>query len=332
MNSKRMSWKKPLMVGMVIVLLAIMLAGISMQANAEENPKYTFYMVVHGGIAHPFWRVVERGAMDAAAMLPEVEVIYIGPTSFKFEEFMSMINTAIAAKPDGLLVTVTSWSPLDEPLRAAIKAGIPVIALNAKDPRPEDERIPYLTYIGEDHYTVGQLCAREALKVFTPKRAVAGMHHPGAFNIEERIAGFMDTLKEAGIPVEALAVTDDPTKGAEIVLDYIRGHPDTDLFGTMSDIHGEAFLPRGIEEGLLPTKLKMTVTDISPAVLVGVEEGNILFATDQQQYLQGYLPVHFMYLYVKYGFTPPPLVATGPMLVDKSAVPAIRETTDKGYR
>jgi simple sugar transport system substrate-binding protein len=36
--------------------------------------------------------------------------------------------------------------------------------------------------------------------------------------------------------------------------------------------------------------------DLSGDVVTAIEDGEILFAVDQQQYLQGYLPVVFLYL------------------------------------
>lgn len=330
MNLKKMNWKRALMTGVVIALLGGMIVGSPTQANAEENPQYTFYMIVHGGIAHPFWKVVEKGAKDADAMLPEVKVIYSGPTAYDFEKFMSLVETAIAARPDGLLVTITSHPALDEPLRKAIKAGIPVIAINAKDPRSEDGRIPYLTYIGEDHYLVGVTMAKRSMETFKPKRAVFGNHHPGAFHIEERQAGFVDTLKKAGIPAEGLDVTADPVKGAEILIDYTRAHPDTDLVYPGATPHVETFVHRAEEERL--TEVRVPCIDLSPRVLDYILDDKILFTLDQQQYLQGYLSVQLMYLHVKYGFTPPSKVPTGPAVVYKSAVPAVKELVKEGYR
>lgn len=321
---------KSLLSIVAVMTLVIGVFGFASTPVAKAEEKYTFYMVVHGGIAHPFWKVVEKGAKDADAMLPEVKVIYSGPTAYDFEKFMSLVETAIAAEPDGLLVTITSHPALDEPLRKAIKAGIPVIAINAKDPRSEDERIPYLTYIGEDHYLVGVAMAKRSMAVFKPRRAVFGNHHPGAFHIEERQAGFVDTLKKAGIPAEGVDVTADPVKGADILIDYIRAHPDTDLVYPGATPHVETFAHRAEEEGF--TEVRIPCIDLSPKVLDHILNDKILFTIDQQQYLQGYLSVELMYLHAKYGFTPPSKVPTGPAIVDKSVIPAVKKLVKEGYR
>ena len=332
MSWRKISWGKRVMVGVIIALLLGVLMGASIQASANEDPEYTFYMVVHGGIRDPFWKVVEKGAKDADALLPEVKVVYTGPAEYDFEKFMSLVETSIAAGPDGLLVTITNYAPLDEPLRTAIKNKLPVIAINAKDPRPEDKRIPYLTYIGEDHYLVGETMAKRSMAVFKPKRAVFANHHPGAFHIEERAAGFIDTLKKAGIPAEEVNVTADPVKGADILIDYLKSHPDCDLVYPAATAWCETFMVRLLEEKKLADRVKVCMIDMSPKVLDYIMKDKILFTLDQQQYLQGYLSVMLMYLHVKNGFTPPSKVPTGPAIIDKSVIPTLRILVKEGIR
>lgn len=354
-------WK--LAIPVVLVILAAMVLGacapaapaeeeaalppaeeeITPEVVEEETPakeeELTFYMIVHGGIAHPFWKVVEKGAMDAAALYPDLKLIYSGPEEYNLEKFMSLVEAAIAAKPNGLIVTITSETALDEPLRAAIKDGIPVIAINAADSRPEGERIPYLTYIGEDAYTMGALVAKKMLEMASemgvePKRGVYGNHAPGAFNIEQRATAFMDTFKAAGIPAEQIDVTADPVKGAEVLVAYLKANPDVNMVQPAGTPHTEAFIARAIEEGYTPGKdLFVATIDLSPKVLDYIEEGKMLFTTDQQQYLQGYLSVVNMYLYVKYGFVPPPApISTGEAVATKDLVPKNRDLVERGYK
>jgi len=323
----------------VLVLAAglVMLVefGGSSSVQAEE---YTVYSVMHGGIAHPFWKVVEKGTTDADALYPDLKVTYSGPEVYDFEKFMALVEAAIAAKPDGLIVTITSHEALDEPLRRAIKMGIPVIAINAMDPRSDAEKIPYLTYIGEDHYGMGALVAREMIKMMKekgvePKRAVYGNHHPGAFHIEQRAQGFVDTAKAAGIPAEQIDVTADPVQGSELLIAYLKANPDTNMVQPSGTPHSEAFVVRATEEKYkLGEELFVATIDLSPKVLDHIEEGKMLFAADQQQYLQGYLSVVNMYLYLKYGFVPAPLISTGEAAATADLVPMVKDLAEKGYK
>ena len=69
-------------------------------------------------------------------------------------------------------------------------------------------------------------------------------------------------------------------------------------------------------------------------VLAGIQDGSILFTVDQQQYLQGYLPIAMLVLYHDNGNTlggghP---VLTGPAFVDAENVDQVAEFVEAGTR
>lgn len=325
------TWLK---IAAVLILVAGLVIGIGGGSLAEAR-KYTVYVVVHGGITDPFWKVCEKGAKDVAALYPDLDVTYVGPAVYKFEEFMTYIESAIAYNPDALVCTLTDPPAMDEPLRAAIAAGLPVVAINAPDLRePVEARIPVLTYVGEDSYVIGVTAAKETLERFTPKRAVFANHHPGAVNIEARGRGWVDTMKAQGIPAEQLDITEDAVKGAEITAAYLKAHPDTDAIFVSNTLRTETIIPRLEAEGIkVGVDVKIAQMDISPKILEYIKAGKVMFTMDQQQYLQGYLGVLFAYLNAKYGFTPPPApISTGPAVVTKTEIPALATLSKEGYR
>lgn len=318
---------------MVLVLVVGLAAVIGTTSIGAE--KYTVYVVVHGGIADPFWKVVEKGATDAAALYPDLDVIYIGPAVFDLEEFLADIEAAIAAEPNGLVCTLTAPEAMDEPLRAAMAAGLPVIAINAPDLRqPPEVRIPVLTYIGEESYFIGVTAAKETLARFTPKRAVFCHHHPGAVHIDQRGQGYVDTMNAAGVPAEMLDITEDPVKGAEITAAYLKAHPDCDALFSSNTLRTETIIPRLEEEGYeVGVDVRIAQMDMSPKILEYILEGKVMFTMDQQQYLQGLWGVEFMYLHLKYNFTPPPApVSTGPAVITAEDIPGLEELVKEGYR
>lgn len=321
---------------LLILLLVIGLAfGLGGGTLAQAGK--TIYVVVHGGIADPFWKVVEHGVKDAAAapVCSGFNVIYTGPEVYNLEEFLADINAALAAKPAGLVCTLTAPEAMDEPLRAAIAEGLPVIAINAPDLRePEEARIPVLTYIGEDSYFIGVTAARETLKRFTPKRAIYLNHHPGARNIYLRGKGYCDVMSQNNIPCEQVDITEDAVKGAEITVAYLKAHPDTDAIFCGNTLRTETIIPRLEEEGIkVGEDVKIAQMDISPKILDYIEEGKVMFTLDQQQYLQGFWGVEFMCLHLKYGFTPPPPpVSTGPAVITAEDIPMLKELAEQGYR
>jgi simple sugar transport system substrate-binding protein len=305
----------------VVWLLAIFcLLALSVWATGEKEAQagaagaakqYKVYAVVHGGIGDPYWKKVEKGIKAAAALAPDLEVIYTGPDVFNFEQFMSMLQGALAADLDGLIATMTNPEAMDSLLRAEIKQGLPVIAIDSPDPRPPLERIPYLSYIGEIPYEGGVLAAKTILQEYKPKRAIYGNHHPGALNIQQRGKGFIDVMREANVPVEALDITEDPVQGAEIMLSYLKRYPDTDTIFTGNMLRAETLVVRMEEEGLSPGEdVHISTFGLTPSSVEMLKEGKIDFSIDEQPYMQGFLGVTFTYLHLKYGFTPPAEIPT----------------------
>jgi simple sugar transport system substrate-binding protein len=296
--------------------------------KAEE---LTVYAVVHGGIGDPYWKKVEQGIKDADALFADLKVVYTGPDVFNFEQFMAMLEAAIATDPAGLLATMTNPEAMDEVLRAAIADGLPVIAIDSPDARPPLEKIPYLSYIGELPYEGGVLAAKQILKEYKPKRAMYGNHHPGAMNIQERGQGFIDVLTEAGVTAEPLDITEDPVQGAEIMLSYLKAHPETDTIFTGNMLQAEALVVRLEEEGIeLGKDVKISTFGLTPTTMEMMEQGKIDFSIDEQPYMQGFLGVTYMYLHLKYGFTPPvdnPTLGLFPEDVSK-----LKETVEQGIR
>ena len=78
---------------------------------------------------------------------PGVKTEYLSTNEYSLQNFIAILNQAIATRPDGIAVPIPaakrsnlSW--------IAIDSGIPVVAFNISDTRPPDQRIRYLTYVG----------------------------------------------------------------------------------------------------------------------------------------------------------------------------------------
>lgn len=315
------------------LLLCLMIA-VSSLVQAGFKDQYLIRVVVHGGIADPFWKVFEKGALDAGANHSDLKVVYSGPAHFDLTKFISDIETAIADKPDALVCTLTEPAAMDDILRPEIAKGLPVVAVNAPDLRPVDERIPVETYVGEDSYHIGVVAAEETLKRFTPERAIYVNHHPGASNIEARGKGYMDVMKKNGIPVEQVNITSDAVKGAEVVAAYLQRYPETDAMFSGNTQRTEAIVVRLEDEGLkVGEDIKIAQMDMSPKILEYVADEKVMFVLDQQQYMQGYLGVELAYLKAKFGlYAPPAPVSTGPGVITAEDIPFLEELAAKDYR
>jgi simple sugar transport system substrate-binding protein len=83
----------------------------------------------------------------------------------------------------------------------------------------------------------------------------------------------------------------------------------------------------------LVDKVKLCTFDISPRVIQALTQKQMGFALDQQQWLQGYLPIIFLANYVKYGsILQNDLILTGPSFVTPENVEQVANLTNKGSR
>ena len=86
------------------------------------------------------------------------------------------------------------------------------------------------------------------------------------------------------------------------------------------------------EEGLIG-EIQLATFDLSPEVLEGIRDGNILFAIDQQQYLQGYLPIVLLTLLnTNLNTIANDVIMTGPGFVVQDTAAQVIELSAAGTR
>lgn len=317
------TWVRALL---LLVLIAGLLVSFGPVAQAEE-PEYTYYFVSHIGPPDPNMKWLTSSIEDISKVLP-VEVIYVAPERFSVEEQVEMLETAIAAEPDGLIVPITDPAALEGPLKEAIEMGIPVIASNIEDPRPAEEKIPYLTYVGGDEYKTGVEMAKRMLAEFapdTPQHVACGIGHVGHVGAEMRCQGLIDTLIEVGVPVvEKVALTEEATKIYDIWSSYLEANPDTDAIWIVTML-ATPYVYNATKDAGKEGEVVIATVDESPMSVEGILRGYVIATHSQQFYLQGYLPVMWLYVYNKYGYVPPPAEIIGPVIIDESTAPAWKE-------
>ena len=100
--------------------LAIFAAGILVATAAAEEEPYTFIMVGHAPVADPYWVSVQRGFEQAGEDLG-VNVQYRGTDKTLNEPNQQRrnIEAAIAAGPDGLIITNPSPDSLNDVIKKA---------------------------------------------------------------------------------------------------------------------------------------------------------------------------------------------------------------------
>lgn len=258
-----------------------------------------------------FWCVVQNGINTAAANM-DVDVEILAPDEFDLDKTASLIEQAVAANPDGIMLTVTDAVLFKAPIMKAIDAGIPVIAYNSGN-GPIVDDIPYLTYLGQDEYQGGYLGGMRLI-ADGGTRGVCINQQVGHAGLDKRCKGFVDALTEKGIEAEVLAITDDPAESTTIISDYYAANPTTDVFMTLGPNGANPFYVFLDNEGL--SGVKHGTFDLSPEINANIASGVTMFGIDQQPFLQGYGGIQALNLLIRYGVVPAlPVTPTGPGFV-----------------
>lgn len=290
-----------------------------------------FYFVTHGDNG-TFWSVVQKGESQAASDLG-VSVNYQGSNNDDTQE-CQFISAAETAKPDGLVVSPHSQTVLDCAKQAAGQ-GIPLILINNCGTTASGQSyVAYsgaITCVGQPETAAGQQ-AGARLKLDGGTKLLCVIHEATSTSLRDRCAGaragfggnekdlVIDNAKSnvssATATLQA-ALSADPSIDAILALD-----PD---------------VAKNIVEAAVAganSKAKIATFDISTGVVSDIQSGKIDFAIDQQQYLQGYLPIVFLKLYKNNANTVGGFdtVKSGPGIVDKSNASTVASLTGKGTR
>jgi len=100
--------------------------------NFPSHPQWNFVFVNHV-TTNPFFVPTQYGIQDATALVA-CKYQWTGSATSSVSEMVNAMNTAIAAKADGIAVAIIDPTAFNAPVQAALSAGIPVVAYNADAP------------------------------------------------------------------------------------------------------------------------------------------------------------------------------------------------------
>lgn len=285
--------------------------------------------VTHGQASDQFWTIVRKGLQDASRQTGAA-VSYRAPDSFSIERMRELIDEAVADHPDGLVISVPDPEALGPSIKRAVAEGIPTITINSG--ADAYKALGVLAHIGQPEYKAGVEAGRR-LGAAGVKRALCVNQESGNTGLDERCRGLAAGLRRTGGTIESLPVPlQDPDATQRRLSEAI----------TNSEIDGIVSLGPGIALPALDAvaasgqKSRITVAtfDLSPEVLEAVRDGDILFAVDQQPYLQGYLPVILLAEQTRHQVFPGKgsLIPTGPQFVTEENAEDVIRLSAEGIR
>jgi simple sugar transport system substrate-binding protein len=245
----------------------------------------------------PFAQVVANGAIAAAADLgANVEYVW---SEWNPEQMVTQFAEAAATNPDGIAIM---GHPGDDAFEAVVDdaeaQGIIVTSQNTTLPRLEEKYASQgFGYVGAELYSAGYALGAEAASGFGlgegDKAMVWGLLAQAGRG--ERTRGVIDALEEAGLTVDYLEIDDatnaDASAGIPTFVGYASANPDVKLVVTD---HGAL---TGTQQtyfesaGLGPDDIIGAGFDLNVATVEAIRSGYTDLVIDQQQWLQGYLPI-----------------------------------------
>lgn len=295
-------------------------------ANFPATPPWQFWFVNHV-TTNPFFVPTQFGMRDAAALLGLPAPKWTGSASSTVSQMLSAIDTAVAAKANGIATTVINSSPTDTsfaiPVAAAMNAGIPVVSYNADGPIVNGAVTPgtnRLCYVGQALYLSGQQMGERIKSLAKPGEIVIFIATLGSANIQPRYDGAASVLAPAGYSVKTVAT------GASTA-----GVPSAEkaFFASNQGIKGAFAVDAGSTEVLgaqlaasgLAGKIPAGGFDLTPGTLTAINAGQLDFTIDQDPYMQGFLPVLYLYMFnLTGGLVLPPDTDTGLTFITKSNI------------
>ncbi|MBW8803684.1 MAG: substrate-binding domain-containing protein [Catenulisporales bacterium] len=329
-----------------LLAAALLIAGCSSSSSAPKasagggSCPYTFALITHGDNGN-FWSVVYKGAKDAAKDTGcKLSETYGSQQQGQAEPDdnaeNAQIQNAINAKVNGIIVSDHAPSVMNGTLAAAADAGIPVVLVNAGCDDADIAAAKAITCVGQPE----QLAGKQAGQRFAKENAsnVLCVIHQSGQNLLDRCDGIAQGLGvgakcgTGSAPASGPACTElilstpnaasNPQQATGQVTSYLQSHPGINAVMTLNNAIGQALVTGK------PANVKIATFDLSQDVQNDLQASppTMDFAVDQQQYLQGYLPVQFLYVYNKHegnavggGTT----VASGPKLVDSSNIKTV---------
>jgi len=286
-------------------------------------------VVSHGQASDPFWSVVKNGVDQAASDLG-VTVEYQAPQTFDMVAMSQLIDAAVASEPDGLVVSIPDADALGASIEAAVAAGIPVISMNSGSDVAQELGI--LVHVGQTEYEAG-FGGGERMAAAGVTNALCVNQEVGNVALDLRCQGFTDAMAEAGATVEVLAVDlADPIDAQQRIDAALTANEGVDGVLTLGPTGAAPALAALEDRGQLG-EIQLATFDLSPEVLAAVRDGNMLFAIDQQQYIQGYLPVVLLTLFGENLNTiANDVLMTGPGFVTGDTAAAVIDLSAAGTR
>src|SRR6266516_281883 len=293
---------------------------------ASSATKIKVAVITHGDTG-AFWSVFKKG-VDQAARDMKAHGVTVTQLYAKNDPAKQAagINAAISAGANVIAASAPDPSALKGPLTKASQKGIEIITVNsglgAFDSLPT-----YEVHVGQTEDVAGKGAGKQFKKVGA-KKVLIVIHESSNSGLQQRASGVKSVMGASNVKVLTIpnAKSDIPGTKAKVKAAFNADKSLDSFLGLDPDVTIPCI-------SAVPKGTKVGTFDVGGSIKE-IQAGRMLFAIDQQQYLQGYLPVVFAVLFVTnlntVGNGQP--VLTGPGIINKANAARVAALAKKGTR
>jgi ribose transport system substrate-binding protein len=313
----------------VLILCGIALVVSCARPYHEEDERYVF---VATNVNLPYWQNAEAGFLDAAKAIG-VKAELVGPPGYQPNAELGMFRQVVDQHPTGICLSAGRPEIFQADIDKAIAQGIPVVCVDADV--PGSKRV---LYIGTDNVKAGRESVQRMAALLSDKGNVAVITIQGQRNLDDRVAGVADALKN--FPALKLVGILDDKGEARSAFDLVSA-----LLQKKEKVNGiiclEATGGSGAADALhrlnMEGKLPIVAFDDDPETLDRIERGAIAATIAQKPYVMSYYGLKFLddlhhnavhqFKDWRTALAPPmpTFVDTGTVVVDKNNLKIYRE-------
>ncbi|MEO7017603.1 MAG: sugar ABC transporter substrate-binding protein [Leifsonia sp.] len=276
----------------IVVAAGIFLAGCTgtgqatpTATGAANSTNLTYAVVTHAGPGDAFWDRVKSGAEKAGSDYG-VKVTYNSdPDPAKQSQ---LIDNAVAQKVNGIVVSMANPDGLKSSIEKAVAAGITVVTINSGI--EQSAAFGAITHVGQSE-TVAGAAVGERLGKSGLKNVLCVIQEAGNIGLEQRCSSATKAFSGKMTNLQVDGTNDSDVKAT--IKAKLQADPSIDGVLTLGGQYATDAVGAVSESG---SSAKVATFDLSTDVVKAVEDGKVLFAVDQQPYVQGFLGVTALYL------------------------------------
>ncbi|MBI5339255.1 MAG: sugar ABC transporter substrate-binding protein [Mycolicibacterium rufum] len=288
-----------------------------------DTPRMTIAMITHEVPGDSFWDLIRKGA-ETAAKKDNIELRYSNDPEAPNQA--NLVQSALDSGVDGIALTLAKPDAMAPAVKAATDKGIPVVAFNSGFDNWKSMGVQ--EYFGQDEKLAG-VSAGEKLNADGAKKVVCVIQEQGQVALESRCAGVTQGFKGQ---TELLNVNSKDMPSVESTITAkLQQDPSVD---TIVALGAPIALTAVQSKKNAGSNAKIVTFDTNAALVDAIKSGDVQWAVDQQPYLQGYLAVDALWLYLnnKNLIGGGQATLTGPSFIDKSNIDAVAELAKGGTR